>query len=201
MLKSIDVEYRGRKLTLECTHARQFPPPQMYGHTPDDIDTMWRQGTIDQNLYQLLTTWREHCGIMVMGPKCLDCPLALKQNPRPGRPHVIETEPWLTVKDQIHWEDMARNKTLTSEDTEVIEDPAEIPEPRGRAPEPVSADLERVVLGDVERPHVPAPSAGSRPPSIADQIAAAGDTPESTEPPEKDDAAVEDDIIDALADD
>ena len=116
MLKPLQTEFKGRTITLECTHKRAFPPPQMYGSTPEDIDNLWRQGRVDQGQYQHLTTWREACGLMIMGPKCLDCPLALKQNPRPGRPHVIETESWLDVKEKIHWEDMKDTKrTATPE--------------------------------------------------------------------------------------
>jgi len=65
---------------------------------------------VDQAQYQHLKTWHDACGLMIMGPKCLDCPLALKQNPRPGRPHVIETEPWLDVKEKIRWDDMKAAK-------------------------------------------------------------------------------------------
>jgi len=188
VLKPIEVEYRGRKISLECTHKKEFPPPQMYGNTPDDIDTMWRQGSIDQNLYQHLVTWRDKCGIMVMGPKCLDCPLALKRNPRPGRPSVVETEPWLAAKNRIHWEDMEKNKTPVEED---------VRHDAGRPPQPVGVEAERAVLGDVERPHVPEPGAGARQSSddVADQISSAGDESETANQGEHDD------IIDALADD
>jgi hypothetical protein len=106
MLKPLESEYRGRKVILECTHKRTFPPPQMYGATDEDVDNLWRQGNIGQTEYQLLKTWQEKCHLMVMGPRCLDCPLALKRNPRPGRPNVIETEPWLAAKERMHWEDM-----------------------------------------------------------------------------------------------
>jgi len=110
MLKPLTTTYKGREITLECTHKKIFPPPQMYGHTPEDIDTLWKQGAIDQNQHQHLKVWKEKCGLMVMGPRCLDCPLALKQNPRPGRPHVIETEPWLPAKEKMHWDDMKAGK-------------------------------------------------------------------------------------------
>lgn len=110
MLKPLETEYRGRRIVLECTHKKIFPPPQMYGATDEDIDNLWRQGNLSQNEYQLLQTWQEKCHLMVMGPRCLDCPLALKQNPRPGRPHVIETEPWLAAKERMRWEDMKSSK-------------------------------------------------------------------------------------------
>lgn len=124
MLKPLQTEFKGRTITLECTHKRAFPPPQMYGSTPEDIDNLWRQGRVDQGQYQHLKTWREACGLMIMGPKCLDCPLALKQNPRPGRPHVIETEPWLDAKDKMHWEDMKAGKLAHNpSDTEPAPEP------------------------------------------------------------------------------
>ncbi len=131
MLKPLETEFKGRRIVLECTHKRRFPPPQMYGSTRQDIDTLWKQGVIDQNQYQHLKVWDENCGQMVMGPKCLDCPLALKQNPRPGRPNVIETENWLEAKNRIHWEDMKAGKLApASEDSEA-------PEP---GPEPTLAE-------------------------------------------------------------
>lgn len=110
MLKPLTTKFKGREVSIECTHKQSFPPPQMYGHTPEDVDTLWKQGAVDQNQYQHLKVWQDICGQMVMGPKCLDCSLALKQNPRPGRPHVIETEPWLAVKEKMHWRDMATQK-------------------------------------------------------------------------------------------
>lgn len=116
MLKPLTIIYQDREITLECTHKKVFPPPQMYGSTPDDIDNLWKQGAIDQNQHQHLKVWQEKCGLMVMGPRCLDCPLALKQNPRPGRPHVIETEPWLPAKRKMHWDDMKAGKLEQSSD-------------------------------------------------------------------------------------
>ena len=121
MLKPLETEFKGRQVALECTHKQAFPPPQMYGSTPEDIDTLWRQGRVDQALYQHLKTWHDACGLMIMGPKCLDCPLALKQNPRPGRPHVIETEPWLAAKDRMRWDDMAAAKKATEAEEVVPE--------------------------------------------------------------------------------
>jgi hypothetical protein len=82
----------------------------MYGHTLEDIDMLWRQGDLNQNQHQLLKTWAEKCGLMVMGPRCLDCPHALLRNPRPGRPEVIETENWLEAKHRMHWDDMKAAK-------------------------------------------------------------------------------------------
>jgi len=129
MLKPLTVNYQGREITLECTHKKTFPPPQMYGSTPDDIDNLWKQGAIDQNQHQHLKVWQENCGLMVMGPRCLDCKLALKQNPRPGRPHVIETEPWLPVKRQMRWDDMKTGKLapepLAEQETPVDPTPTE----------------------------------------------------------------------------
>jgi len=122
MLKPLTTIFRDHEITLECTHKKIFPPPQMYGSTPEDIDTLWKQGVIDQNQYQQLRVWKENCGIMVMGPRCLDCPLALKQNPRPGRPNVIETEPWLAAKERLHWADMKAGKLAPpQEETPVAE--------------------------------------------------------------------------------
>lgn len=129
MLKPLNIKYKGREVSLECTHKKTFPPPQMYGSTPDDIDNLWKQGTIDQSQYQHLKTWQAKCGLMVMGPKCLDCPLALKRNPRPGRPNVIETKNWLEEKRKMHWDDMKSQKEdgPTSEEMEML---SSLPEPR-----------------------------------------------------------------------
>ena len=114
MLKPLEIEYQGHQVTLECTHKKAFPPPQMYGHSPEDVDTLWRQGAIEQKEYQLLMTWKDKCGLMVMGPRCLDCPLAKLQNPRPGRPEVVTTEPWLARKEKFRWEDMKAGKLATT---------------------------------------------------------------------------------------
>lgn len=133
MLKPLTTNYKGREITLECTHKRVFPPPQMYGHTPEDIDNLWKQGAIDQNQHQHLKIWKDNCGLMVMGPRCLDCPLALKQNPRPGRPHVIETESWLDAKEKMHWDDMKAGKLAPPQDPEDFA--PEEPDPEDEAPE------------------------------------------------------------------
>lgn len=101
MLKPLKTEFQEKPISLECTHKTSFPPPQMYGHTAEDIDKMWKQGAIDQNLHQSLKVWRDNCGLFVMGDKCLSCPLALLQKPRPGRPHVIETENWLMAQRRL----------------------------------------------------------------------------------------------------
>lgn len=114
MLKSVEVEFLGKPVVLECTHKRQFPPPQMYGHTPADIDVLWTQGALPQAEYHLLKTWQARCGLMVMGPKCMDCPLAVKKTPRPGRPKIFDTEPWLPAKRRLHWEDMAKKRKVHS---------------------------------------------------------------------------------------
>jgi len=99
MLKPLTIEFQGKSLSLECTHKAKFPPPQMYGNTPEDVDKMWKQGVIDATLYQSLTVWRDVCGVFVMNEnKCTSCPQALLQKPRPGRPHVIETENWLLAQ-------------------------------------------------------------------------------------------------------
>lgn len=119
MLKPLTTIYQEREITLECTHKKTFPPPQMYGATPEDIDNLWKQGTLDQNQYQQLKVWQDNCGLMVMGPRCLDCPLALKQNPRPGRPHVIETESWLSAKERMRWADMKAGKLASYEEETV----------------------------------------------------------------------------------
>lgn len=124
MLKPLETEYKGHQVTLECTYKKTWPPPQMYGHTPEDIDVMWKQGTVDANLHQQLATWKDKCGLMVMGPRCLDCPLAKIQNPRPGRPEVYTTEPWLPRKERLYWEDMKAAKEAQQEEEASQEDPA-----------------------------------------------------------------------------
>jgi hypothetical protein len=83
----------------------------MYGHTAEDIDNMWKQGAIDQTMHQSLSIWRDMCGLFVMGPKCVGCEHALLQKPRPGRPHVIETENWLKAKRRMELELQRENRT------------------------------------------------------------------------------------------
>jgi hypothetical protein len=157
MLKPLETEFKGREISLECTHKKTFPPPQMYGHTPEDVDTLWKQGAIDQNQYQHLKVWKEQCGLMLMGPKCLDCPLALKRNPRPGRPNVIETESWLEAKNTMHWADMKAGKLAQAPEPQAAPSkPAVVQDPDGRV-------TEEQVLGHVERPSVPPPQAGMKP--------------------------------------
>jgi len=101
MLKSLETKHNDRDITLQCTHRKKFPPPQMYGHTAEDVDKMWKQGAIDQTMHQSLTVWRDMCGLFQMGAKCLGCKHALLEKPRPGRPHVIETANWLGEKQQM----------------------------------------------------------------------------------------------------
>lgn len=156
MLKPLETEFKGRQVSLECTHKKIFPPPQMYGSTPEDIDTLWKQGAIDQNQYQHLKVWKEQCGLMLMGPKCLDCPLALKRNPRPGRPNVIETESWLDVKKKMHWDDMKSGKLAQSPE------PKAPPPKAGVVEDPDGRVTEEQALGHVERPSVPPPRAGMK---------------------------------------
>lgn len=226
MLKPLKTTYRAREITLECTHKRSFPPPQMYGSTPDDIDTLWKQGTIDQNQYQHLKVWQENCGLMVMGPKCLDCPLALKQNPRPGRPHVIETENWLDRKRKMYWDDMKAGKLGNpdgaSEEMVPLADretPIE-PTPVGTAStRPAPDDLEEhievkpdLIAEGVPDPELPVegPFAGQHDESYPVESTGDGETEEPAsiadilaeegdEPVGDDD--LDDDIISALADD
>lgn len=163
MLKPLETEFKGREISLECTHKKAFPPPQMYGHTPEDVDTLWKQGAIDQNQYQHLKVWKEQCGLMVMGPKCLDCPLALKRNPRPGRPNVIETESWLEVKNRMHWDDMKAGKLAQKPE------PQEAPEKRAVVNDADGRVTEEQALGHVERPSVPPPQAGMKPEPAPEQ--------------------------------
>lgn len=122
MLKKLETTHNGREIALECTHKKKFPPPQMYGLTAEDVDKMWKQSAIDQTLHQRLVIWRDMCGLFQMGPKCMSCPMALLQKPRPGRPHVIETENWLTAKKRIELEDRKAARILP-EDREVPEAP------------------------------------------------------------------------------
>ena len=192
MLKPLDTEFKGRPLSLECTHRRNFPPPQMYGHTIDDIDVLWKQGNIDQNQHQLLKTWAENCGLMVMGPRCLDCPLALKRNPRPGRPEVIETENWLEAKRRMHWEDMkAAKKSREPDDLDqrqeisksaIVDNVDEPPPEEVEDPEAVPwTDKEPVGFKNVEEPPL--------------------EEEEAPEEEPKEAPGLDDNIIEALADD
>lgn len=142
MLRVLQTSYQGREIVLECTHKKQFPPPQMYGSSAEDIDVLWRQGAISATQHQLLKTWQERCGLMVMGPRCLDCPLALKQNPRPGRPNVVETESWLEAKRRFHWEDMKEGKLQ-----KVVEE----------GPDPEEVDLDGPDPEEVDEVEEPAP--------------------------------------------
>jgi hypothetical protein len=112
MLKPYKTEFQGKPISLECTHKSSFPPPQMYGHTGEDIDKMWKQGAIDQNLHQSLKIWRDNCGLFVMGDKCMSCPLALLQKPRPGRPHVIETENWMIAQRRLILEEQRTSRQV-----------------------------------------------------------------------------------------
>jgi hypothetical protein len=109
----------------------------MYGHTAEDIDKMWKQGAIDQTMHQSLSIWRDMCGLYVMGPKCVGCEHALLQKPRPGRPHVIETENWLKAKRQMEL-DLQRENRTRPEDR-----PAPEPSPeRTSTPEPIEPRIE-----------------------------------------------------------
>jgi|GEM_PF-2703290 len=203
MLKPLETEFKGRPLSLECTHRRNFPPPQMYGHTIEDIDVLWKQGNLDQNQHQLLKTWAENCGLMVMGPRCLDCPLALKRNPRPGRPEVIETENWLEAKRRMHWEDMkAAKRSEEGDDLEqqevsvsaVVDDVDEPPQPEDLESVPWT-DKEPVGFRDVD---VPAPlgEAGDEEPEAAEEADKASEKSSALKEP-----VLSQDIIEALADD
>ena len=130
-LKPIETEFQGRQISLECTHKKKFPPPQMYGHSAEDVDKMWKQGAVSQTLHQSLTVWKDMCGLFVMDSKCLSCPQALLQKPRPGRPNVIETENFLEAKKRFVREDARANRVLP-EDREAPEQP----EPSENPPRP-----------------------------------------------------------------
>jgi len=206
MLKPLTTNYKNREITLECTHKKVFPPPQMYGHTPEDIDNLWKQGVIDQNQHQHLRVWKENCGLMVMGPRCLDCKLALKQNPRPGRPHVIETEPWLAAKDRIYWDDMKAGKAtpeaeevvsektviLGGENITVVSKPNlivdDLPDPKM---EIVPPEPKKTLMDALQNPDEILAEASEE--VVADETA-----PESESKPEE---GLGDDILDALAED
>lgn len=202
MMRALHTTYRDREIVLECTHKKVFPPPQTYGSTAADIDVLWKQGSISANQHQMLTTWRTHCGLMVMGPRCLSCPLALKQNPRPGRPDVYETEPWMPAKKRIYWEDMKAGKLAPAdEDQEEPEfeqpeepEPEEPEEPEPKEPEEPDGTEEvdppepEDLLGTEEAASEDAP-ANEATPSIL---------PESEEAAFAD-LAQDDDIIDALS--
>lgn len=202
MLKPINIKYKGREISLECTHKQVFPPPQMYGSTPEDIDNLWKQGTIDQNQYQHLKTWQEKCGLMVMGPKCLDCPLALKRTPRPGRPNVVRTSNWLEAKRQMHWDDMKTDTTPEKDGHVKLRAPVDKEEPDEVVEERVEemgaipwTDKEIVGFKNVDTPELePEPETED---SSLEEIFAS-DEPEAEE---EDDDDAENDIINALADD
>ncbi len=205
MMRALHTTYRGRSIVLECTHKKVFPPPQTYGSTAADIDVLWKQGNISATQHQMLTTWRDNCGLMVMGPRCLDCPLALKQNPRPGRPNVYETEQWLPAKKRIYWEDMKLGKLAASEDFEPEEPEPEEPEP----PEP--EELEEPEPPDPEELEEPVTPLEEFP--TPEEIPTLEEIPTSDEPANEKtpsiiseaeenafaDLAQDDDIIDALS--
>ena len=210
MLKPLTVTYQGREITLECTHKKTFPPPQMYGSTPDDIDNLWKQGAIDQNQHQHLKVWQENCGLMVMGPRCLDCKLALKQNPRPGRPHVIETEAWLPVKRKMHWDDMKAGKLAPPQEPEPVveEEPvAEVVSEEAVIPEPAQETLPDETVPEppeeveeTEEPKGTLFDALENPDEVLAKVEA--EAAEEPEPePEPEAAGLGDDILDALAED
>lgn len=202
MLKPLTTTFQGREITLECTHKREFPPPQMYGSTPEDIDTLWKQGTIDQNQYQHLKVWHDKCGLMVMGPRCLDCPLALKQNPRPGRPHVIETENWLEAKNKMHWADMKAGKLAPPPEQE-----AGVPQmplgPEESTPiegAPFAGQHDEEYPVDPPEPEETTASAPEST-SIADILSGSEETEDAEDEQDEEGADLDDDIISALADD
>ena len=138
-LKPLKTEFQGRQITLECTHKKKFPPPQMYGHSAEDVDKMWKQGAVSQTLHQSLTVWKDMCGLFVMEAKCLSCPQALLQKPRPGRPNVIETENFLEAKKRFRLEDARDNRTLP-EDRETPEQPEPSENPPRATPKIVSGN-------------------------------------------------------------
>lgn len=137
-MKPLSTEFQDKPIVLECKHKREFPPPQMYGHTAEDIDKMWKQGAIDQTLHQKLVIWKNMCGLFQMDAKCMGCEQALLQKPRPGRPHVIETENWLKAKRRLELEKQRANRILP-EDRPV---PAPLPEPTAPLQKP------RIVSGN-----------------------------------------------------
>jgi hypothetical protein len=146
MLKSLETKHNDRDITLQCTHRKKFPPPQMYGLTAEDVDKMWKQGAIDQTLHQRLVIWRDMCGLFQMGPKCMGCKQALLEKPRPGRPNVIETENWLGAKRRIELEDQKAARTLP-EDREVPEAPESEPNPPRAKPRIQSGNTNLGLVG------------------------------------------------------
>ena len=138
-MKPLETEVQGREIKIECTHKKKFPPPQMYGHSAEDVDKMWKQGAISQTLHQSLTVWRDMCGLFLMGPKCLTCPQALLQKPRPGRPHVIETENFLEAAQQFRKDDARANRTRP-EDRKAADQPEPSSNPGRPKPRIVSGN-------------------------------------------------------------
>ena len=222
MLKPLTTIFRDHEITLECTHKKIFPPPQMYGSTPEDIDTLWKQGVIDQNQYQQLRVWKEKCGIMVMGPRCLDCPLAKKQNPRPGRPNVIETESWLAAKEKMHWADMKAGKLAPPEDTIVVEGKADPVVKVSSTPETVASEKGFVKQGTpvpvaVVEPQETEPAEVEAEETLPEEVVVEPEPEKETlldalknpdkflvqeaDPESESDDGLGDDILDALADD
>lgn len=222
MLKPLTTIFRDHEITLECTHKKIFPPPQMYGSTPEDIDTLWKQGVIDQNQYQQLRVWKEKCGIMVMGPRCLDCPLAKKQNPRPGRPNVIETESWLAAKEKMHWADMKAGKLAPPEDTIVVEGKADPVVKVSSTPETVVSEKGFVKQGTpvpvaVVEPQETEPAEVEAEETLPEEVVVEPEPEKETlldalknpdkflvqeaDPESESDDGLGDDILDALADD
>jgi hypothetical protein len=244
MLKSLETKHNDRDITLQCTHRKKFPPPQMYGHTAEDVDKMWKQGAIDQNMHQSLTVWRDMCGLFQMGPKCLGCEHALLEKPRPGRPNVVETENWLGAKRQMLLEDR-KAKRILPEDRETPEapDPGEPSAPRltpkiktgntklGLAATKVQAEFEAATAAEAtamvelaakveiekaaaEEPKKPMIRTGSPVPvSVVSEEPEPEETEdeaevplvtlvdETIEDPSEEEEEVDDDIIEALADD
>jgi hypothetical protein len=166
----------------------------MYGSSAEDIDVLWRQGAISATQHQLLKTWQERCGLMVMGPRCLDCPLALKQNPRPGRPHVVETESWLEAKRRFYWEDMKAGKLQKIEGS---------PGPDLDGPDPEEPDLDGPDPEEMDEVEEPMPE---EPLDLHEVEPELPSDPEETEAPlalstveETSFVESDDDLIDALA--
>jgi hypothetical protein len=197
----------------------------MYGHTAEDIDKMWKQGAIDQTMHQSLSIWRDMCGLYVMGPKCVGCEHALLQKPRPGRPHVIETENWLKAKRQMEL-DLQRENRTRPEDRPAPEPAPErtsTPEPieprietgnkdlgltglrvkqefQAGSPEEAEAMVELEAKMEAEESEAPQPEETEEAP-VEETVEEESQPEEEPEPEGSSDEGIDDDLIAALADD
>ena len=82
MLKTIEVEELGRKVTLTCRHGDVWPPG--WSKSGQTAEALRAQGILDSAQYERAKTWERVCGLQAMNEsKCPTCPNALRENGLP----------------------------------------------------------------------------------------------------------------------